>query len=147
MIKSLSDVPSSGVHDSECYNTGMERTYTPGVCNPSDAEARARNAAGWIGLVLVIGLEALFLYTGASPVLRLAIFLPAAFGAMGFLQGLLHFCVNFGMRGVFNMTSEVGKTDTVAQAQYRAQDRAKAWRIIIYSLLIGIAVAIIAYIS
>ena len=101
--------------------------------------------AGWIGLVLVIGLEAYFLYANVSPLIRLVIFVPAAFGAMGFLQGLMHFCVNFGMRGVFNVSNEVGKTDSVSQAGYRALDRQKARHILLYSVAIGILVAVVAY--
>src|ERR1700722_9716001 len=122
----------------------MERTYTPGVCNLSDAEARRRNVAGWIGLVVTLALAAYFFSAHSPDALRIIIFIPAAFGAMGFLQGLMHFCVNFGMRGVFNTTSEVGKTDTVAQAEYRKQDKAKARCIIAYSIAIGILIAVLA---
>jgi hypothetical protein len=125
----------------------MERTYVPGVCNLSDAEASRRNIAGWLGLLISILLEVYFLYANTLPALRLVIFIPAAIGAMGFLQGLMHFCVNFGMRGVFNMSSVVGKTDTVAQAEYRAQDRAKAQKILLYSILIGAVIAVLAFVS
>jgi hypothetical protein len=51
------------------------------------------------------------------------------------------------MRGVFNVSSTVGHTDTVAQAEYRAQDKAKAINIITYSIAIGIVVAAVAYLS
>jgi hypothetical protein len=125
----------------------MERVYTPGVCNLSDEEARGRDIAGWTGLALTLALEVYFLYANTPPAIRLVVFIPAAIGAMGFLQGIMHFCVNFGMRGVFNMSSTVGRTDTIAQAEYRAQDKAKAIRIIIYSILIGLAVALLAYVS
>jgi len=123
----------------------MERTYVPGVCNLSDAEARRRNVAGWSGLIVTVVLEAYFIYANVAPAVRLVVFIPAAISAMGFLQGLMHFCVNFGMRGVFNMSSDVGKTDTVAQAEYRAQDKRKARQIIIHSVLIGIIVAALAF--
>jgi hypothetical protein len=119
----------------------MERTYTPGVCNLSDGEARRRTIAGWAGLVITLALGAYFFSAHVPTAVRLIIFIPAAFGAMGFLQGLMHFCVNFGMRGVFNTSNELGKTDTVAQAEYRKQDKAKAVRIIAYSVAIGILIA------
>jgi hypothetical protein len=125
----------------------MQREYVPGVCNLSDEEARRRNVAGWTGAVLIIALELFFIYAHIAPLIRLVIFIPAAFGAMRFLQGIMHFCVNFGMRGVFNMSSNVGKTDTVAQAEYRAQDKKKAKRIIAYSVLVGIVIAALSYIS
>ena len=125
----------------------MQRTYTPGVCNLSDAEARRRTIGGWAGLVVTVLLEALFIYTNTAPAIRLIIFIPAAFGAMGFLQSAMHFCVNFGMRGLFNVSEEVGKTETVSQANFRAQDKAKAIHIMVYSVVIGIVVAVLAYIS
>lgn len=128
-----------------CYTLYTERTYTPGVCNLSDAEARRRTMGGWVGLVLTVAVEAFFIYAHTPALWRLALFVPAAFGSMGFLQSAMHFCVNFGMRGVFNVSNEVGKTDTVAQAEYRAQDKAKAVRIIVYSVAIGIVVALLAY--
>ena len=125
----------------------MQRTYVPGVCNLSDAEAKRRTIGGWTGLIVSILLELFFLYANTDPVIRLIIFIPAAFGAMGFLQSAMHFCVNFGMRGLFNVSEQVGKTESVAQAQFRAQDKAKAIRIIVYSIVIGIVVAILAYVS
>jgi hypothetical protein len=65
--------------------------------------------------------------------------------AIGFLQARMHFCAYFGMQGVFNFSPEIGKTDTVEQAEFRAMDRRKAWRIITYSAIMGAAVAIISY--
>lgn len=123
----------------------MERTYAPGVCNLSDAEANRRNAAGWFGLVITLLLEAYFVYANVLPIYRIIIFIPATIGAMGFLQGYMHFCVVFGMSGVFNVSSVMGKTDTVAQAADRVRDRNKAQRLITYSILIGAVVALLAY--
>ena len=74
-----------------------------------------------------------------------SIFIPAFFSANGFFQGVFHFCIGFAMQGVFNFGREVGKTDTVSQAEFRTLDRKKALRIIIYSVLTGAAVALIAY--
>lgn len=87
----------------------MERTYTPGVCGLSDAEARRRNIAGWVGLIVTMVLEMYFISANVVPAVRVVVFIPVAIGAMGFLQGLMHFCVNFGMRGVFNMSSGSGE--------------------------------------
>jgi aminopeptidase-like protein len=124
----------------------MKRTYIPGVCNLSDGEARQRNIAGWVGLILTIILEAYFIYAQLPLTYRLVIFLPATIGAIGFLQGVMHFCVSFGMNGVFNVSNDVGKTDTVAQAEFRAQDKVKAIKIMVYSILIGLVTTGIAYI-
>ena len=54
-------------------------------------------------------------------------------------------CAKFGLGGVFNFGSEVGKTDTVEQAEYRRQDRITAFKIIGLSALVGGVVAIAGY--
>jgi len=51
----------------------------------------------------------------------------------------------FGFASLFNF-GDVGKTDSVSQAEFRAKDRRRAWKIIIYSVLVGAAVAITAFI-
>ena len=48
------------------------------------------------------------------------------------------------MKGVFNFGTELYKTETVAQAEFRAMDRRKAQRFFVYSILVGIAAALIA---
>lgn len=57
----------------------------------------------------------------------------------------MHFCAYFGMRGVFNFSSDADRISTVEEAEFRASDRRKAWQIIIYSVIIGAVVAVIAY--
>jgi hypothetical protein len=47
--------------------------------------------------------------------------------------------------GVCNIGPEVGKTDTVSQAEFRAKDKKKAQQIFLYSVLIGMVVALIAF--
>lgn len=116
--------------------------YIPGVCNIGRAEISRRRQSGWIGLAATIVLWAgFFLFRVPAP-WRLFLFLPAALGASGFLQAAFHFCAAFGMRGVFNFGAEVGKTDTVEQAEFRRQDLKKARLISLYSALIGAAVAL-----
>jgi hypothetical protein len=118
-----------------------KREYVPGVCNIGPAEIRKRRQGGWVGLAVTVALWAAFLVFRVPAPWRLLLFFPAAMGAVGFLQAALHFCAGFGMRGVFNFGPEVGKTDTVEQAEFRLKDRRKARRIGLYSALIGIAVA------
>jgi hypothetical protein len=119
--------------------------YIPGVCNIGPAEIRRRRQGGWVGLGVTV------LLWGASMIFRipapwrLLLFFPAMIGATGFFQAALHFCAGFGMRGVFNFGSEVGKTDTVEQAEFRLKDRRKSQLISLYSALVGIATAIAAF--
>ena len=118
--------------------------YIPGVCNIGPAEIRMRKRLGWWGLLITIVLWALLVWLKLPMAWRVIIFLPAFFSANGFLQGFMHFCAGFGMRGVFNFGPAIGKTDTVSQAEFRAQDRRKAWQITIYAASIGIAVVLVA---
>jgi hypothetical protein len=122
-----------------------QQQYIPGVCNIGHAEVRLRKAIGWVGLVITTALWIALAAVGASAAWRLLLFVPAAVAAVGFLQAAWHFCANFGLRGVLNFGPNVGKTDSVEQAEFRRQDRRKALEIIGLSMLAGAAVAAIAY--
>ena len=119
--------------------------YVPGVCNIGPAEIKRRRQGGWFGLGATIILwVALWIFRVPAP-WRLLLFFPATMGAAGFIQAALHFCAGFGMRGVFNFGSEVGKTETVEQTEFRRKDRRMALHIGLYSGLIGIATAIAGF--
>lgn len=125
----------------------MEQTknqYVPGVCNIGSAEIEKRKQAGWAGLAAIVVLWGIFMYLSVVPAWRLLLFFPAMISATGFLQAYMRFCAYFGFASLFNF-ADVGKTDTVRQTEFRAQDRRKAWQIVIYSMLIGITVALLAY--
>jgi len=119
--------------------------YIPGVCNIGAAETAQRRTFGWVGLGVTVVLWAIFVIFGVGAPWRLFLLLPAAGSASGFLQAAYHFCANFGMRGVFNFGPEIGKAETVMQAEFRAKDRRKAQAIIGLSLLIAVVVALIAF--
>lgn len=110
--------------------------YIPGVCNIGPAEIRRRRTSGIGAAVATAGVLAATVLTGAPKPLRLLAILPAAGAATGFIQAATHFCAGFGMRGVFNF-GDTGSTDTVEQAEFRAEDQAKAKRILAQSLAIG----------
>ena len=117
--------------------------YRPGVCNIGPAEIDRRRRAGHVGLgatiVLAVGLAAV----GAPPLLRLIVAVPAAVAASGYLQAWLRFCAGFGSRGVFNFGS-LGRTESVEDAEARRRDRARATRIGLASIAIGLVVAVAA---
>ncbi len=118
--------------------------YIPGVCNIGTAEIKKRKQAGWIGLAATIVLWGLLIYLNVAPAWRLLLFFPAMMSAIGFLQAYMHFCAYYGFTALFNY-GDFGKKDTIQQAEFRVQDRRKAWQIVIYSVLIGIAVALLSY--
>lgn len=121
--------------------------YIPGACNIGPAEIRRRRQSGWIGLGVTVLVWGAFLIFRAPAPWRLLLFLPAMLGATGFLQAAFHFCAAFGMRGVFNFGPEVGRTETVEQAEFRLKDRRKAGMIALLSALIGAATAIAGFFS
>ena len=121
-----------------------QNKYIPGVCNMGPEEIKRRIRGGWVGLILTVLLWGVFIWFDTSPIWRLTLFFPAMMSATGFLQAYMHFCAYFGFASLFNF-GDVGKTDSVQQAEFRAKDKKKAWRIVIYSVLIGLVVAIIAF--
>ena len=123
----------------------IQDKYIPGVCNIGPAEIKKRMQAGWGGLIATALLWAAFIWFDISSIWRLTLFIPAMMSATGFLQAYMHFCAYFGFASLFNF-GDVGKTDSVQQAEFRAKDRHKAWQIIIYSILIGLVAAITAFI-
>jgi hypothetical protein len=124
-----------------------EPQYVPGVCNIGPAEIAVRKRFGWTGLGLTALLWALFASVHAGRVWFLLLFFPSAISAVGFIQGTMHFCAAYGLRSVFNVASEVGRTDTVLQAEFRAQDKKKARQILGLSVLIGLLAALVAFVS
>lgn len=119
--------------------------YIPGVCNIGPAEIRARKRSAWFALGMTVVLWAIFVVLHVPAIYRLLLFFPAAGAATGYLQSAMRFCVGFGMMGVFNFGPRVGKMDSVEEAAFRKQDRRKAWQIILYASLFGLAVALAAY--
>jgi len=129
----------------------IQREYVAGACNISKEEEGLRLVAGWLGSGLTVAAALAFVALGVPAVWRLTLFLPAAMGASGFLQAGMHFCANYGMRGVFNVGADVGMTRTVGEAEsahaaeFAKKDRAKAFQILGLSALVGVVVAAIGY--
>jgi hypothetical protein len=113
--------------------------YKAGVCNIGPAEIKARNRVGWIGLAFYIFLLVIFIGLNLSRAWRLVLFIPAFMSAMGFVQGQSHFCVHFGMSGLFNFDA-LGHEQTVIDPELRALDRKNSWRLIRYAVIIAVIV-------
>jgi hypothetical protein len=118
--------------------------YIPGTCNIGPAEIKARRnfaiGSGIFSMILIF----LLLVFHVAPLWRLTLLLPATSFGVGFLQWYNHFCVNFGLRGVFNF-GDLGKTFTVEQKENYRKDRMKAQKMIIQGAIFGLAVAILFY--
>ena len=117
--------------------------YRAGACNIGPDEIAMRRRAGHAGLIVTLAVLAALVVVGAPPPWRLVIAVPAAGTAITYLQAVLRFCVNFGWRGVFNF-GRVGTVDRVTDVQARRADRARAMRMILAGVAIGLAVGIVA---
>src|SRR5687767_3976917 len=117
--------------------------YRPGVCNIGPAEIARRRRAGHVGLVVTVAVFAVLVAIEAPPLARLILIVPAAIAASGYLQARLKFCAGFGSRGIFNL-GPVGDTQQVVDEDARARDRARANRIGVASLTVGVAVGVVA---
>ena len=120
-----------------------ENKYIPGVCNIGREEIKQRKIVGLIGLIATIIIFFLLSYFNASISLKLLVIIPAAVSSMGFLQARVHFCVFYGWTSLYNFDS-LGKKNKVEKDEYRILDKKKSLRIMIYSLLIGLIIAIAA---
>ena len=119
-------------------------SYTPGVCNIGPAERRQRLNVGWLGAGLTFAALAAFVIFSVPDPWRVLVAVPAMLGAIGFLQYALHFCVNFAMRGLYNLGSALGAEENVVDAAMRKADQRKGLQIIGLSLLIAAAAVVIA---
>jgi hypothetical protein len=138
------DKRSEAAFDEDSMSTmDPASAYRPGVCNIGPAEIAMRRRAGHLGLGAAIGTLALLLLVRAPRPARLAVALPAAASASGYLQARSRFCAGFGSRGVHNF-GELGHAVDVADAEARTLDRARATQIGLASLAIGVGVGLIA---
>ena len=117
----------------------MTDTYQPGVCNIGPAEIRMRRRAGIASLDATVAVMVAFVAFDVPAEWRWLVALPAAGAAFGFLQAQLHFCVAFGMSGLFNFGT-LGTQESVLEAEFRKKDQRKAIVIAAGSLLVAFVV-------
>lgn len=120
--------------------------YIPGTCNIGLAEIQRRRDGAIFSFLLSIIVIVFLITTDANRIWRLILFIPASSFAISFQQWYLKFCVAFGLKGLFNF-GEIGKTDSVQEAEFRKKDRAKASKMILLGTSFGLVVAVIFYYS
>src|SRR5215217_4740822 len=103
--------------------------YVPGTCN--------------VGLAVTAALGAALLRSDLSPGWRLALALPAAGAASGYLQARQRFCANYGFRGLYNFERR-GHEQPVPVAGAQDEDRRRSLQIAATSAAIGAGVALVA---
>jgi len=122
----------------------VSQEYIPGMCNIGPAERRRRRLGGIAGAVATILILVGLILIDAPVLWRLILIIPAAGAATGFLQDALHFCVGFGMKGIYNVINSAGVVDNVELEEFRLKDKRKAQMIVVWSGLIGLAVALLS---
>ena len=123
--------------------TQSSQEYIPGVCNIGPDERAKRLLVGYGGTIATVLILIFLIVINAPAPWRLVMAIPISIAAMGFLQNRLHFCVGFGLKGIFNVINSAGITDNVELEAFRKLDRRKALYILIQSGLTGIVVATI----
>jgi hypothetical protein len=118
--------------------------YVPGACNIGPAEIAMRRRFGHAGLVVTAAVAAALLRSDRHPAWRLALAVPAAGAASGYLQARQRFCANFGFRGLYNF-DRLGRERPVAGGQEAsALDRRRARQIAVASAAVGLGVALVS---
>ena len=118
--------------------------YIPGVCNIGREELKRRKNGIYLSLTLLILIVLVIHFSHAANGWKLLVFIPVAYVVISWQQWYFKFCVRFGLSGVFNF-GDIGKAFTVEQKEYYRKDRAKALKMIMVGVIIGMAVAIIYY--
>jgi hypothetical protein len=121
----------------------MSNQYIPGTCNIGPEEIALRRRAGHVGLAVTAALGAALLRSDLSPAWRLALALPAAGAASGYLQARQRFCANYGFRGLYNFDA-LGHEQPVPTAGTQDEDRRRSLEIAATSAAIGLGVALVA---
>ncbi len=119
--------------------------YVPGVCNIGAKEIAFRKYLGISSLFLTLIIWGLIVLFNLNDWVYFLLFFPSAGAALSLIQAYSHFCVNFGMRGLFNFSNELKKTETISEREFREKDKSKSIKIILISLFIGLAAALTAY--
>jgi hypothetical protein len=121
----------------------MSNQYIPGTCNIGPEEIALRRRAGHVGLAVTAALGAALFRSDLHPAWRLALALPAAGAASGYLQARQRFCANYGFRGLYNFERR-GHEQPVAVAGAQDEDRRRSLQIAATSAAIGAGVALVA---
>ncbi len=118
--------------------------YVPGTCNIGREEIKARKKVAVFSMLFAIALIVVLILVHADKLWRLCLFFPVTSLAIGIQQVYFKFCVGFGMKGYFNF-SELGKMDSITEAEFRKKDRAKATQMIAAGISAALVAAVVFY--
>jgi len=122
----------------------LEESYIPGTCNIAKDQLvkRKRFAAKCLGLtVWAIALLQIF---DLSKWWRLPMVILFTLSALAIQQVYYRFCYVFGLKGLYGLGA-LGKTQKISDDKNLKKDRAKARRMIISSVVIGVVLTVIYF--
>ncbi|MGZ3863871.1 MAG: hypothetical protein ACXVPN_02025 [Bacteroidia bacterium] len=121
-----------------------EENYIPGVCNIGNEQLakRKRFLAKCIAITIICVVFIEFFH--ANKFLRLLMFFPLTLTSVAAQQVLYKFCYRFGLTGLYGF-GKVGDDTKIVEGQFRELDRKKSQKMIVSSLLIAAAIAVLYY--
>ncbi len=118
--------------------------YIPGTCNIGGEQLKKRNRFA-LKCILATLICILFLQVfHFDTVWRLVMFIPFTLSAIAIQQVYFKFCYLFGIKGFYGF-GEIGKTKSIQEKEFLKLDNAKALRMIITSMLIGLVMTILYF--
>lgn len=114
-----------------------DNQYVPGVCNIGIYEIRRRKIFSFVGYIMFFGMLIYFFVMDTPPLLRATLAIPALIQSINYLQVTNKFCVNFGLRQMYNF-SDSSNTQHITDDESIKKDYEKSLRIILLSLLISV---------
>ena len=119
--------------------------YIPGVCNIGTEERILRRRSGYVSLLASFIIILIISITKADHIFKFVLFFPVFGTLISFIQDRLHFCAAFGLQGLYNFSKVILKSNRIQENNYLIEDRKKAIKIIIYSLLLSILITAVLY--
>ena len=125
-------------------NSKEEEKYIPGTCNIGNEQLAKRKRFALKSVLATILCVAFLQAFHLDKIWRLAMFFPFALTTIGIQQVYFKFCYVFGIKGYYGF-GELKKTRTVQEDEFKKSDKAKAMRMIVTSVLIGLFLTILYY--
>jgi hypothetical protein len=122
-----------------------EVEYQLGACNIGEGEQRQRYGVGAVGMLATLGFVVGVITFDAPRPLLLATAVPLFGAAFGFLQGRLNFCVNYALRGLYDVSQSGTNTREVSEGTARRADRRRATQVIGYAAALAVGGALVTF--
>ncbi len=118
--------------------------YIPGTCNIGNDQLTKRKRFALKIILVTLACILILQIFSLDKLWRLFMFIPFTLSAIGIQQVYFKFCYMFGIKGFYGF-GELGKARTIKEEEFKKLDKAKALKMIVTSVLIGLAITIAYY--